>query len=140
METTKNKQLSRGIRNNNPFNIRRSKSCWKGLVPSNDKEFCTFSTVTYGLRAGLVLLRNYVRKGFNTPRKIVHRYAPPVENDIDAYLAFIAMYRYPGYLDTKIVTLPQLVGLAKDIAFFESHFLVSYDELMSICKTFKIRL
>ena len=37
--------LPRGIRNNNPLNIRRSKDQWKGLAETqNDRAFCQFKS------------------------------------------------------------------------------------------------
>ena len=59
----RDQRLSRGIRNNNPGNIRRGSSRWLGLSPlQSDSEFCQFDTLTYGIRALLVLLRSYYNK------------------------------------------------------------------------------
>lgn len=82
----------RGLRNNNPFNIKRSNQNWIGKVPfakSSDTVFEQFSSMYYGLRAGMKLLVNYVNKGFDTPRKIVERFAPRSENATDNYIYFI---------------------------------------------------
>ena len=44
--------LPRGIRNNNPLNIRRSKDQWQGLrAQQTDASFCQFETLEYGWRA-----------------------------------------------------------------------------------------
>lgn len=61
--------IPRGIRNNNPGNIRHSDQ-WKGLTPEQpDPDFCTFSTPEYGIRAMGVILLNYQRKhGLKTIR------------------------------------------------------------------------
>ena len=71
---------TRGIRNNNPFNIKRSSSRWLGKVPfkdSSDQVFEQFTDIDYGLRAGFILLRNYIKRGDNTYQKIkdsvIHR-------------------------------------------------------------------
>lgn len=67
----------RGIRNNNPGNIRWG-SDWKGLKKDGkqqDPSFCIFKTPEYGIRALAKLLRNYKQLyGLNTPRKIISRY------------------------------------------------------------------
>ena len=43
--------LPRGIRNNNPLNIRRSKDQWQGLrAQQTDASFCQFETLEYGWR------------------------------------------------------------------------------------------
>ncbi|HHT2967464.1 TPA: structural protein [Citrobacter koseri] len=86
-------QTSRGIRNNNPGNVRWGDD-WKGLVPKGqrtDKAFCQFSTPEYGIRAMSIILRNYQRKyGLNTVAGIIKRWAPPNENDTQAYINSVA--------------------------------------------------
>ena len=49
--------IARGIRNNNPLNIRRSKDKWQGLKPlQTDPQFCQFETMEHGWRAAFKLL------------------------------------------------------------------------------------
>lgn len=83
----------RGIRNNNPGNIRWGDD-WKGLVPKSqrtDKDFCQFITPEYGIRAMIVILRNYQRKhGLNTITGIINRWAPTSENNTQAYIDSVA--------------------------------------------------
>jgi len=73
-------KVSRGIRNHNPGNIRKSKDKWQGLADSQpDAEFFTFKDPTYGIRAMARLLINYQDDyGLNTVAKIINRWAPPV--------------------------------------------------------------
>lgn len=85
--------LPRGIRNNNPLNIRRTGTTWRGQAPGGDDAFVTFSEPEYGIRAAAIVLQNYQEKhGINTLNKIVHRWAPPVENDTSAYLHSVAIW------------------------------------------------
>lgn len=82
---------TRGIRNNNPANIRRGCN-WKGLaITQTDKEFCQFKTMTWGVRALLVTLRTYVVKHhLHTAREIISRWAPPSDgNNTEAYIKFV---------------------------------------------------
>lgn len=83
----------RGIRNNNPGNIRWGDD-WRGLVPDaqrTDKSFCQFTSPEYGIRAMIVILRNYQRKrGLKTVADIINRWAPPVENNTLAYINSVA--------------------------------------------------
>lgn len=83
---------SRGIRNNNPGNIRKSKDPWQGLAEKQtDKEFLTFQSPIYGIRALARILISYQDKYMlNTIEKIVSRWAPPVENDTKAYINAVA--------------------------------------------------
>lgn len=83
--------IPRGIRNNNPLNIRRG-SNWIGLSKTqNDPSFCQFDSITYGLRAGLIIIRTYMMKyNLHSIHSIVSRWAPPKENDTDAYVKSVA--------------------------------------------------
>lgn len=80
----------RGIRNNNPGNIRHSSTKWVGEVKGSDPSFKTFSSPVFGIRAMAKLLGNYQRfYGLNTIREMISRWAPPKENDTDAYIAHV---------------------------------------------------
>lgn len=83
--------MSRGLRNNNPLNIRLSRTPWQGEVrPSQDKAFCQFRSPAYGYRAALKLLRNYsLVHGCHTVRTIISRWAPPSENDTKGYISTV---------------------------------------------------
>jgi len=85
--------LPKGLRNNNPLNIRRGER-WKGLVlPGTDPQFCQFKNMKLGVRAGFILLRQYIKKySCNTVRSIVSRWAPPSENDTQAYIANVSRW------------------------------------------------
>lgn len=86
--------MSRGLRNNNPGNIRRSRVRYQGEVrPSRDPEFKEFETMAYGYRAMFRLLDTYSsRYGLRTIRSMLNRYAPPEENLTDSYIRFVANY------------------------------------------------
>ncbi|EMT5616040.1 structural protein [Salmonella enterica] len=83
----------RGIRNNNPGNIRWGDD-WRGLVAKSrrtDKDFCQFTTPEYGIRAMIIILRNYQRRhGLNTVTGIINRWAPSSENNTQAYINSVA--------------------------------------------------
>ena len=83
---------TRGIRNNNPLNIRRSTDRWVGVrEEQTDKSFVQFKSMAYGYRAAWKTLQSYYNrfcqqsKAF-TVRNIIHRWAPPNENDTEAYI------------------------------------------------------
>lgn len=85
-------QKIRGLRNNNPGNIRSSKgTTWVGQTGVDSKGFVVFSSMEYGVRAVAIILRNYVSKyGLQTVAQIINRWAPPSENDTAAYTQFVA--------------------------------------------------
>lgn len=85
--------MSRGIRNNNPGNIRWGDK-WKGLKADGkdqDPSFCVFIKPEYGIRALAKILRNYrVLHKITTVAGIIHRFAPPTENNTVAYINHVA--------------------------------------------------
>ena len=105
--------IPRGLRNNNPLNIRKGKDQWKGLVEQeqsqtclnsaeregfrpkvngllkeqNDKSFYQFKAMEWGYRAAFRLLRTYrVKYKRTSVRTIIERWAPPNENNTQAYI------------------------------------------------------
>ena len=84
--------MSRGLRNCNPGNIRRSRVRYRGeVVPSRDVEFKEFETMAYGYRAMFVLLDTYRRRyGLITIRQMLSRYAPPEENFTESYIRIVS--------------------------------------------------
>lgn len=81
----------RGIRNNNPGNIRKSAAPWQGLAEvQDDPSFLVFSAPVWGLRAIAKILLNYeADDGCSTIREVVNRWAPPVENNTGAYVTAV---------------------------------------------------
>lgn len=83
---------TRGLRNNNPGNLRKTADAWQGLATEQtDDEFFQFVNPTYGIRAlGKVLDTYLTRYGLNTVRGVINRWAPPNENNTDAYISSVA--------------------------------------------------
>ena len=83
---------SRGIRNNNPLNIRLSADKWQGMrEEQTDKAFVQFKSMAYGYRAAWIILQSYynrfyVRSKPFTVRNIISRWAPSKENDTESYI------------------------------------------------------
>lgn len=79
---------SRGIRNNNPGNIRITKDKWQGLrEKQEDKSFFQFTEIKWGYRALIRTLQNYrKRHGCMTISDFIKRWAPPVENNTSGYI------------------------------------------------------
>lgn len=88
--------LPRGVRNNNPLNIRESEgdtTQWQGeRLLNSDSAFEEFTNPVYGFRAGARILRSYNRQGINTLSGIIARFAPSHENDTDHYVKTISKW------------------------------------------------
>ena len=101
-------QRPRGIRNNNPGNIRHGEN-WQGLNPNSrsiDAAFCVFNTPVAGIRALAKVLINYKKLyGLNTVRQIISRYAPPNENQTTAYVQSVA--RQIGVLPDMVIDIEE---------------------------------
>ena len=83
--------IPRGLRNQNPGNIRHSRTLWQGeAAVQPDPDFVTFSAPEWGLRAVAKILLTYQRNGLDTVRKMIGRWAPPTENDTAAYVVSVA--------------------------------------------------
>lgn len=81
--------MTRGLRNNNPLNIRRVVgTVWKGqTVEQNDPQFVQFASIEWGIRAAFAILQTYRRKYDATCiESIIGRWAPPTENNTAEYI------------------------------------------------------
>ena len=92
MTASTSERTPRGIRNNNPGNLRRNGDPWQGLAErQGDVEFFTFKSAIYGIRALARTLIAYQDKhGLRTIRQIISRWAPPNENNTNAYIRAVA--------------------------------------------------
>ena len=87
--------MKRGIRNNNPLNIRHSADRWEGMrMEQTDKSFVQFQSMAYGYRAAWKVLESYWKhfrqqRTVFTVKSIISRWAPPSENDTDTYITTI---------------------------------------------------
>ena len=87
------KTIPRGIRNNNPLNIRIGNT-WLGEEPEpTDPSFEQFVSMQYGVRAACVLLRRYIRHYKRTTiPAIIAAWAPASENNTETYVAYVCRY------------------------------------------------
>ena len=81
--------LPRGLRNNNPGNIRRSKDNWQGLAPEQtDPQFFQFTAPEWGYRALIKTLQTYRKKhNLQTIAEMIGRWAPTNENNTSGYIS-----------------------------------------------------
>lgn len=84
---THSRIIPRGIRNNNPLNIRVG-NVWLGEVREpTDPDFEQFISMVYGVRAGFVLIRRYIRHYHRTTiPQVIAAWAPSNENNTTAYI------------------------------------------------------
>lgn len=87
-------KLPRGLRNNNPLNIRISSTPWQGKLDAahnTDGVFEQFTSMELGLRAALVNIRTYIKRDrLDTIQAIIARWAPAKDgNDVKEYVQIV---------------------------------------------------
>ena len=101
---------ARGLRNNNPLNLRRTGINWKGeKTEVTDNEFEQFISMMWGLRAGLLNMRTQIKRGYNTIEMLITRWAPPSENNTANYINIVE--KESG------ISRSQMLGFEKDFMF-----------------------
>ncbi len=110
----------RGIRNNNPGNIERTGTKWRGMSAdqSKDSRFVVFDYPEWGIRAIARVIKTYMGRGVNTVQGIINTWAPPSENDTAAYIAAVA--RKIGVTPYQPLDAGALPGLVAAIIFHEN--------------------
>ena len=83
--------MTRGERNGNPGNIRIVHGItWVGQSDTQtDELFVQFKDPIYGIRAIVRIMRAYKRQGLLTLSEAIDRYAPPNENNSEAYVTSV---------------------------------------------------
>lgn len=111
---------TRGIRNNNPGNIRVSKDQWEGMT-GDDGAFVTFDSPESGVRALAKNLQSYGRQGYDSIEKIINRWAPPSENETQSYIdSVVSATGIPATQSLDLSNPDTLSALAQAISFHET--------------------
>lgn len=126
--------MTRGYRNCNPLNIRKSIDCWQGeVVPSSDPAFKQFYSMAYGYRAAFKLLYNYQH---NSDCRIlsdfINRWAPPKENNTMAYIKSVC--KKAGLSDVSTVNTTdrgQMMRIVEAMAYVENGEAPDPDEVLA---------
>lgn len=115
-------ELPRGLRNNNPGNIRRNSDVFQGEVnPSRDQQFKQFKTMAHGYRAMFKILSNYYRKySLTTIRKMISRWAPENENNTAAYVSLVSSYSGIGPDDLLSFDREQMIRIVAGMSRVEN--------------------
>ena len=123
---TEPRRVPRGIRNNNPGNIKRGQP-WKGLSTAQavlDDTFCVFRRAHWGIRAMVRTLRTYkLKHQLRTVRQLISRWAPAGEENphLDNYIQFVATWLGVGpdqVIDPMDYTIGY--GLVESMTHFEN--------------------
>jgi hypothetical protein len=124
----------RAVRNNNPGNIEKG-APWQGLIIDVDEmtpeqraepRFCVFKEPRWGFRAMAVTLITYFDKRkakdgsmIDTIRDVIERWAPPSENNTQAYINAVDL-AHPKDHDDKL-NLHEYADLAPLVKAIATH-------------------
>ena len=108
------------IAKHNFFNIRAAQDVWQGQVGQR-RGFVEFQNEKMAVRAWLRLMRTYREKhGLDTIASIVTRFAPPSENNTQAYIRFCEA-KTGKNRNTKLQSNADYCKLAEAMAFYETN-------------------
>ena len=117
----------RAVRNRNPGNIRVGDP-WQGLAvveemtpeQASEDSFCVFKSPKWGFRAiARILIAGQDKRGTRTVGEIVRRWAPPIENDTEAYISHVA--RDTGFAADEALDLHSYAALAPVVKAISVH-------------------
>lgn len=114
--------IPRGLRNNNPLNIKRSSQVFQGESSYNtDPTFKRFSNPVMGYRAAFCIIRTYVQlRSCRTFREVLFRWCPDEEVCV-SYLDFVC--KRVGVAPEHLVSLfdrEEMVSLVSAMSQFEN--------------------
>lgn len=124
-------RLPRGIRNNNPLNIRYvRKNNWQGRAPQKkDNAFEEFRSMAFGYRAAFMLMHKYIRLyNLHSIYDVVARWAPTADgNDVMNYAGRVSEKTSWGiFTDIEWTDWRFMVKMAVAMAEVENGVCMSY--------------
>lgn len=134
--------MSLAEKNNNPGNIRYNRSIkWKGQLGEN-RGFCVFENLDYGLRAMILLLKRYINVyKLTSVEKIISRYAPAFENNTCGYISFVSddllsFGILSSDIEYKSIAFYRLVSAMVRVE--SGKYLYSIDDIVRVVKHFNL--
>ena len=131
-------RVPRGIRANNPGNLRYIPAIrWLGQIGPDDRGFARFDTMVHGIRAAAKDVLSGFRQarssggqaGEDTVREIITEWAPPSENDTEAYVQAVARAMDVDPDQQLMPTHDTLVALLRAIFYHENGVRVSDQDI-----------
>jgi hypothetical protein len=136
-----NTTTTRGLKNNNPGNIRKSNQIFRGEIQqSTDTQFKQFVNIEYGYRAIFVLLQTYILvHELNTITKIIQRYAPSNENNTQQYINTVS--KQTNIKPDEIIHVydkDKLIKIVEAISYVENGTKPNINEIKRAYKLYKL--
>lgn len=124
---------------NNPANIRYSASnLWVGQQ-SAKTGFCQFDELEHGVRALMIIIKNYYYKhDAITVTKLIARFAPPSENNTVKYIMYVSKRLSVQPNDIIAWNINNVVLLVKAICMYETHTILTTNFCRNVYRTYNI--
>lgn len=133
METRK---LTRGERNCNPLNIKKTCIKWHGKIEGNDPIFESFKNNYYGYRASLICLYKHYRTGSNTVNSLINKWAPSAENHTVDYVNYVSELMDLAPNDYFIWSFSNVYLLMHHMCVYENGYIVNRTDLLKALQEF----
>ena len=132
---SKGSDTTRGLRNQNVFNIRDFDQEFKGETGVDDDNFLQFENVELGIRAADRILTTYGKKHkIDTVEGVIKRFAPKADNnDIATYIPFVAKESGFGAQEKIDLSNPQVrAKLLAPMALIESKYKITPEKILTM--------
>lgn len=115
----KKNYISRGMRNNNPLNVKYNiHNRWIGMEEPDKDGFCTFYKLEYGIRAAMKIIVRY-QQHYNIHRvaDLIARWSPDGKTIVKNYTSFVE--KFVGSTTFDVMNEYSMTDLVTAMALFE---------------------
>ena len=133
METRKQ---TRGERNCNPLNIKKTSIKWHGKIEGNDPIFETFKDCYSGYRAAFICLYKHYRTGSNTVNLLINKWAPTSENRTMNYVDYVCSLSSLGLNQVFTWSYSNVYLIMYHMCVFENGKIIDREALIKVVHEF----
>lgn len=133
METRKQ---TRGERNCNPLNIKKTSIKWHGKIEGKDPVFESFKDCYSGYRAAIICLYKHYRTGSNTVNLLINKWAPSTENNTVKYVNYVSILMDLAPNESFFWSFSNVYLLLYHMCVYENGYIVNREELLKALHEF----
>lgn len=131
------RQQTRGERNCNPLNIKKTNIKWHGKIEGKDHLFETFKDCYCGYRAAIICLYKHYRTGSNTINLLINKWAPTSENHTSNYVDYVCSLSSLAPNQVFLWSYPNVYLIMYHMCVFENGKIIDREALTKVvCEFF----